>query len=193
MKKSRFSEEQMVKILREADKTPVAEVAKKHGVSEQTIYVWRRRFGNMDVADTKKLKALEAENARLKKMVADREDHPDIALGLNNVAEGLLLSGRTDEALALNARALNLYIQAYGPASVEVAIPLPPKSAKAGKVSAAAHHLTEWPKRMEAARPHHGARGPSALMSASRCSPYQASQRARAVATLQRCTVSPSR
>jgi len=72
MKKTRFSEEQMVKILREADKTPVKEVAKKHALSEVTIYACRKRFGELEAVDVKRLRQLEAENARLKKILAER-------------------------------------------------------------------------------------------------------------------------
>ncbi len=72
MKKSRYSDEQVVRILREADRDTVPEVAKGHGVSEASIYAWRKRFGEMVSDDVKRLKALEAENVRLKKLVADQ-------------------------------------------------------------------------------------------------------------------------
>ncbi len=78
MKRSRFSEQQMVKILREADKSPVAKVAKKHGVSEQTIYLWRKRFGKLEAVDVERLRQLEQENAKLKKLVAERDLEIDV-------------------------------------------------------------------------------------------------------------------
>ncbi len=73
MRQSRFSDEQMVAIIREADRDPVSAVAKRHGVSEQTIYTWRKRFGSLQANDVRRLRQLEAENARLKKLVAERD------------------------------------------------------------------------------------------------------------------------
>jgi transposase-like protein len=73
MRKTQFTEDQMVKILREADKTPVAQVAKQHGISEQTLYVWRKRYGKLEAADVKELRTLQQENARLKKLLAERD------------------------------------------------------------------------------------------------------------------------
>lgn len=73
MRKAQFAEEQMVAIIREADREPVSAVAKRHGVSERTIDTWRKRFGGFQANDVRRLKQLEAENARLKKLVAERD------------------------------------------------------------------------------------------------------------------------
>ena len=73
MRQSRFTEEQMVAIIREADRDQVSAVAKRHGVSEQTIYTWRKRFGSFQANDVRRLRQLEAENARLKKLVVERD------------------------------------------------------------------------------------------------------------------------
>jgi putative transposase len=86
MRKSRFTDEQIVAMLREADRTSVAETAKKHKVSEQTIYVWRKHFAGVAPADVKRLKALELENAKLKRLLAERDLEVDITREVNRKA-----------------------------------------------------------------------------------------------------------
>jgi len=72
MKRSRFSEEQIVAILGEQEAgASTAELCRKHGVSSATFYKWKAKFGGLDVSEAKRLKALEDENAKLKRLLAD--------------------------------------------------------------------------------------------------------------------------
>jgi putative transposase len=72
MKGKRYTEEQIISILKEHEAgVPAAELCRRHGVSEQSIYRWKTKFGGMEVSDAKRLKELEDENRRLKRMVAD--------------------------------------------------------------------------------------------------------------------------
>ncbi len=79
MKKKRFTEEQIIAVLREHElgARSAAELGRKHGISPQTLYNWKNKYGGMDVSDAKRLKGLETENAKLKRLLADA--HLDIA------------------------------------------------------------------------------------------------------------------
>lgn len=72
MKRSRFSEEQIIGILKEHEAgVSVADLCRKHGVSDASVYKWKAKYGGMDASEAKRLKALEEENTRLKRLLAD--------------------------------------------------------------------------------------------------------------------------
>ena len=72
MKKSRFTEEQIIKVLKQAEGgSQTKELCRQHGISNGTFYKWKSKFGGMELSDAKKLRSLEQENARLKRMCAD--------------------------------------------------------------------------------------------------------------------------
>jgi putative transposase len=85
--KKRFSEERIVSILREAETESVSarDICRRHGISEQTFYRWKTRFGGMDVSDARRLKQLEAENAKLKRLLAEQLL---VVEGLREIAKG---------------------------------------------------------------------------------------------------------
>ena len=73
MKKGHFTDEQIVAVLRDAEATTAVAAARKHGVSEQSIYRWRNKYAGMEVSDVRELRRLKDENSRLKKLLAERD------------------------------------------------------------------------------------------------------------------------
>lgn len=87
--KKRFTEEQIIGFLREAEAgLPIKELCRRHGFSEASYYLWRSKFGGMSVSDAKRLKELESENARLKKMLAESMLEIEVTRDLFKAAPG---------------------------------------------------------------------------------------------------------
>ena len=82
--KKRFTEEQIIGYLKQAEAgVAIKDLCRKHGFSDAAFYTWRRKFGGMDVADAKRLRELEAENAKLKKLLAERDLEIDLMREVN--------------------------------------------------------------------------------------------------------------
>ena len=80
MKRSRFTDDQIIGILKEADCKigTIGELCRKHGISEQTFYRWRRKYGGLSVSEARRLRDLEKENTRLKRLLAERDVEIDV-------------------------------------------------------------------------------------------------------------------
>ena len=103
MKRKRFTEEQIIGILRENEAgAKAADLARKHGISEGTFYNWKAKFGGMDVSDAKRLRSLEDENAKLKRLLIVGTRH-----GLSAADDGCGRSLRRDDDFARAAEAVN--------------------------------------------------------------------------------------
>src|SRR3569623_80574 len=137
MKKTRYKEEQIIAVLKEVDAgAKLQDVVRRLGVSEQTYYRWKAKFGGMEVIDAKMLKGLEDENRRLKQMVADQAldlQALKAVVSKNGEALGLPPSRRLSPRRVRNERASSL--PRLGRWAIELRLPARPRAAAEGRMA----------------------------------------------------------